>query len=153
MLCRGDVSGVFQIAGQAQKVMEQQPRNFRDLIAINALIRPGVGDWEEYIARRKGKPWSVYEPRMPYMRETYGTMTYQEQFLLDAHVLAGWDIAFADKRIRKNKDIRNDHELREKFIRDAVEKGHPREEIEKVWQEIEDVVDIVTGKQIGRAHV
>ena len=40
MLCRGDVSGVFQLNNQAQKVMEQQPRNFRDLIAINALIRP-----------------------------------------------------------------------------------------------------------------
>lgn len=150
MLCRGDVSGVFQIAGQAQKVMEQQPRNFRDLIAINALIRPGVGDWEEYIARRKGKSWSVYEARMPYMKETYGTMTYQEQFLLDAHILAGWDIAFADKRIRKNKDIRNDHELREKFIRDAVENGHPREEIEKVWKEIEDAVD--GGYSFNKSH-
>lgn len=40
ILCRGDVSGVFQISAQATKVMEQQPRNFRDLIAINALIRP-----------------------------------------------------------------------------------------------------------------
>lgn len=40
MLCEGNVSGVFQLAGQAQKVMEQQPKNFNDLIAINALIRP-----------------------------------------------------------------------------------------------------------------
>src|SRR5690554_4631685 len=40
MLCKGDVSGVFQLANQAQKVMEQQPRNFKDLIAINALVRP-----------------------------------------------------------------------------------------------------------------
>jgi len=40
MLCRGDVSGVFQLANQSTKVMEQAPRNFRDLIAINALIRP-----------------------------------------------------------------------------------------------------------------
>lgn len=40
MLCQGDVSGVFQLSNQAQKVIEQQPRNFKDLIAINALIRP-----------------------------------------------------------------------------------------------------------------
>ena len=55
MLCQGNVSGVFQLSAQGQKVIEQQPRNFKDLIAINALIRPGVGDWDEYIARRKGK--------------------------------------------------------------------------------------------------
>ena len=101
MLCKGYVSGIFQLSNQAQKVIEQQPRNFKDLIAINALIRPGTGDWHEYIARRKGKPWTVIPERMPYLEETEGLITYQEQFLLDCKTLAGWDIAYADKHVRK----------------------------------------------------
>lgn len=141
MLQNGDVSGVFQLAEQSGKVMEQAPSNFRDLIAINALIRPGVGDWNEYIARRKGKDWEMYEPRLPYMEETEGTMTYQEQYLLDAHHLAGWGIAYADKHLRKNKDIRNDEALRQKFIEDGIQRGHPQAELEAVWSEIEDAVD------------
>lgn len=150
MLRKGDVSGVFQLNNQAQKVMEQNPRNFRDLIAINALVRPGVGDWEEYIARRRGKEWSVYPPRKPYMDETVGTMTYQEQFLLDAHVLAGWDIAFADKHIRKNKDIRNDRELSAKFLEDCEARGHEVDTIHEVWREIEDAVD--GGYSFNKSH-
>lgn len=140
-LCRGDVSGIFQLSAQSTKVLEQQPRNFRDLIAINALIRPGVGDWEEYLARRAGKQYDIYEARKLYMQETAGTMTYQEQYLLDAHHLAGWDIAYADKHIRKNKDIRNDAELRAKFIHDCTARGHEEDVTEGIWAEIEDAVD------------
>lgn len=150
MLCKGDVSGVFQISAQSGKVVEQQPRDFKDLIAINALVRPGVGDWDEYIARRKGKEYEIYEPRKPYMTETMGTMTYQEQFLLDAHVLAGWGIAYADKILRKNKDIRNDIESRQKFVEDAVKNGHKREVIEEIWKEIEDAVD--GGYSFNKSH-
>lgn len=150
MIASGDVSGLFQINNQAQKVMEQKPQNFRDLIAINALIRPGVGDWHEYIARRKGKPYEIYEPRRPYMEETVGTMTYQEQFLLDCHVLAGWGIAFADKRVRKNKNIRDDTAIREKFIEDCTANGHPIEEVEAVWEEIEHAVD--GGYSFNKSH-
>lgn len=141
MLCKGDVSGVFQLSNQAQKVIEQQPQNFKDLIAINALIRPGTGDWQEYIARRKGKEWNVLEQRKPYLEETEGLITYQEQFLLDAKMLAGWDIAYADKHIRKNKNIKADEELRNKFYNDCSERGFNAEEIKKVWQEIEHSVD------------
>lgn len=150
MLCKGDVSGVFQLANQAQKVMQQKPKNFKDLIAINALVRPGVGDWEEYIERREGKDWSVLPERMPYMEETFGTMTYQEQFLLDAHILAGWGIAYADKVLRKNKDIRNDIATRTKFIEDCINNGYTREDIENVWSEIEDAVD--GGYSFNKSH-
>lgn len=141
MLRNGDVSGVFQISAQAQKVMEQSTRTFRDLIAINALIRPGVGDWNEYLERRNGKKWDIYEPRRAYMEETEGIITYQEQYLMDAHKLAGWGVAYADKNLRKNKDIRNDTALHEKFISDSVHNGYDEEQCEKVWSEIEEAVD------------
>lgn len=141
MLCSGDVSGVFQLANQAQKVMEQQPRDFKDLIAINALIRPGISDWEEYIQRRKGKQWTTNQQRMSYMEETVGLLTYQEQFLLDCKTFAGWNIAFADKKVRKNKHIKEDVELHQKFINDAVERGNDEIEMEELWKEIENAVD------------
>lgn len=150
MLSQGDVSGVFQLSAQSAKVMEQKPKNFRDLIAINSLVRPGVGDWAEYIERRQGKEWPIMPERKWYMDETYGTMTYQEQFLLDAHVLAGWEVAYADKKLRKNRDIRNDEETRIKFLADCESNGHARESIEKVWQEIEDAVD--GGYSFNKSH-
>ena len=141
MLCEGDVSGVFQLNNQQQKIMQQKPNNFRDLIAINALIRPGTGDWNEYIARRNGKEWEVHPHRKYYMDETLGTMTYQEQFLLDCKVFAGWDLAYADKHVRKNKNIRADVELKEKFIVDVTNNGYPLDLIQQLWEEIEDTVD------------
>jgi len=150
MLCNGDVSGVFQLSNQAQKVMEQQPRNFDDIIAINALVRPGVGDWDEYIARRQGKKYDILEVRKPYMYDTFGTMTYQEQFMLDAKHLAGWGLAYADKTLRKNKDIRNDIETRDKFINDSLLRGFKKDDIEKVWEEIENAVD--GGYSFNKSH-
>lgn len=149
-LSSGDASGIFQLANQASKLMEQHPNNFLDLIAINALIRPGVGDWNEYINRRNGKEWSIYEPRSDYMSETSGTMTYQEQFLLDAHILCGWEISFADKHLRKNKDIRNDAETKALFIADGIDRGHSEHVMNKVWGEIENAVD--GGYSFNKAH-
>lgn len=142
MLSEGDVSGVFQIANQPSRVIEQKPRNFRDLIAINALIRPGVGDWHEYIARRQGKQWEVHPTRLPYLKETEGLIAYQEQYMLDAMHLAGWDLAYADKHIRKNKKIKEDTELFEKFIADSTERGNDVTNMTNVWNEI---VEIVSG--------
>jgi DNA polymerase-3 subunit alpha len=150
LLCHGDVSGIFQLANQVQKVVEQQPRNFKDLIAINALIRPGTGDWEEYMARRKGKVWTVHPDRLPYLEETEGLITYQEQFLLDCKFLAGWDIAYADKKVRKNKDICNDTELRDKFHQDAKTRGYEEAIISDVWFQIEDAVK--GGYSFNKSH-
>lgn len=149
-LCEGDVSGVFQLGNQSGKVMEQQPKNFKDLIAINALIRPGVGDWNEYLERRSGKAWTVDKERMSYMVDTVGTMTYQEQYLLDAHTYADWSIAYADKNLRKNKDIVNDHEHRNMFIDDCVRNGYPADFAILLWGEIENAVS--GGYSFNKAH-
>ena len=126
MLSDGDVSGVFQLANQRDKVMQQKPKNFSDLIAINALIRPGVADFNEYVARREGKEYDLHKLREPYLKETEGLLVYQEQFLLDAQTFAGWDIAFADANIRKNKNILEDYELRDKFYIDSLNNGYEK---------------------------
>lgn len=149
-LCNGNVSGIFQLSNQGYKVVEQQPKDFKDLIAINALIRPGTGDWEEYIARRKGKEWNIHPLRLPYLQETEGLITYQEQFLLDCNTFAGWDVAFADKKVRKNKDILNDHDLATKFYNDSKERGFSDDEINQVWSEICN--SVAGGYSFNKSH-
>jgi DNA polymerase-3 subunit alpha len=142
MLASGNVKGVFQLEEQAQRVKQQCPQNFRDIIAINALIRPGTGT--NYFRRRIGEvEWSIIPEREWYMAETYGDYVYQEQYMLDAHILAGWDLAYADKKLRKNKDIRNDVETKTKFFEDCRKVGllKTEAEIAEIWANIEDTVD------------
>ena len=150
MLQNGDVSGVFQLAKQGKMIQEQKTHCFDDLIAINALIRPGVGDFNEYVARRNGKKYEIHPDREWYMKDTAGLITYQEQFLLDCKTFANWDIAFADKNVRKNKDIKNDIALKEKFINDSVNNGYDRELAENIWKEIEDAVS--GGYSFNKSH-
>lgn len=150
MMCRGDVSGIFQLANQANMIMEQKPYKFDDLIAINALIRPGVGDFNEYIARRNGKKYTIHPDREWYMKDTEGLMTYQEQFLLDCKTFAGWGIAFADNNIRKNKGIKDDVEIRNKFYNDCINNGYSDDLVRGLWQEIEDAVS--GGYSFNKSH-
>ena len=150
MLREGDVSGVFQLANQSGMIKDQRPHCFNDLIAINALIRPGVGDFKEYVERRNGKKYSIHEVRKSYMKDTEGLMTYQEQFLLDCKYFAGWDIAFADKNIRKNRDIKNDVEIRNKFILDSTNNDFDIDTVESIWKEIEDAVS--GGYSFNKSH-
>ena len=148
MLCEGNTLGVFQLSDQKDKVIEQQPRCFEDLIAINALIRPGVGDWNEYISRRNSH--STIGVRQPYLTSTSGIIVYQEQYLLLAQTYAGWDIAFSDKHIRKNKNILADVELKEKFMNDGHSLGYEEDELLSVWENICDVVS--GGYGFNRSH-
>lgn len=147
MLQAGDVTGVFQLSEQRDKVIEQKPNCFEDLIAINALIRPGVGDWNEYIRRRTEEGDSEC---INYLKSTNGIIVYQEQYLLLAQTYASWDIAFSDNHIRKNKKITTDVELKEKFIRDAESNGYEKEKAEKVWEDIVHVVS--SGYGFNRSH-
>lgn len=110
----------------------------------------GVGDWNEYIARRKGKKWDVHPLRMPYLQETEGLIAYQEQYLLDAKVLAGWDLAYADKHIRKNKDIRSDQFHFDKFVSDCVKRGVLEEDAVDIWDEIAGIVN--NGYGFNKSH-
>lgn len=148
MLCEGNVLGVFQLSEQKNKVVEQQPRCFEDLIAINALIRPGVGDWNEYIKRRR--VGYTNNTSVKFLDNTSGIIVYQEQYLLLASLYAGWDIAYSDKHIRKNEDIINDKQLREQFYKESAERGYEAYEIQDVWEDICNVV--ASGYGFNRSH-
>ena len=138
-LQKGDVMGIFQLNSQAGKLIEQKPRRFSDLIAFTSIIRPGTGDYTEYIARREGKEWYTPPERQWYMKESEGLMIYQEQYLHDAHTYAGWAYGFSDKNIRKNKKLKEDVELEAKFYLDGQNKGFDLKVLKSVWQEIVDV--------------
>jgi DNA polymerase-3 subunit alpha len=138
--CRGDVLGVFQLADQREKVIQQQPKTFEDLIAINALIRPGVCDWNEYLSARNH---NIKTDLPEYMDCTHGLIVYQDQYLQLAQTYAGWDIAYSDKHIRKNKNILNDVELKEKWLKDTGG-------MEDLWETISNIV--ASGYGFNRAH-
>ena len=140
MLCSGDVLGVFQLADQRDKVVEQHPTCFKDLIAINALIRPGVCDWKEYMKERNSH---TEKDVLPFMQETHGLIVYQEQYLLLAQHYAGWDLAFSDNHIRKNKNLANDIELKEKWMKDT-------NGMEDLWNQIVSIVG--RGYSFNKSH-
>jgi DNA polymerase III subunit alpha len=150
MIASGDLTGVFQLEEQAARVIEQNPNNFRDIIAINALIRPGTGN--NYFARRKGEQeYFLYPNQESYMSETYGDYVYQEQYLMDCHIFAGWSIAFADKHVRKNRDIFSDVNLRTKFIEDALKVGILNQlQAEDMWHNICEAVN--GGYAFNKSH-
>lgn len=146
MLSEGNTAGVFQLSEQSEKVVEQKPKSFEDLIAINALIRPGVCDWNTYLEKRAKNEKS----NLNYMNGTHGLIVYQDQYLQLAQTYAGWDIAYSDKHIRKNKNIREDEPLHKKFIEDCIKLNTKEDEAEKIWESIVDVV--AGGYGFNRAH-
>lgn len=148
MLSKGNVLGVFQLSDQKEKVMQQSPVCFEDLIAINALIRPGVCDWNEYLQKRYEHKDS--EEMLSFMKNTHGLIVYQDQYLQLAQHYAGWDIAYSDKHIRKNKNILEDEELKEKWMKDTKERGYDEDEMEKLWETISGIV--AGGYGFNRAH-
>jgi len=150
VLANGDVSGIFQLEAQEQRVTEQKPVNFKDVIAINALIRPGTGKY--YFDKRSGSmPWSIHPLQESYMAETYGEYVYQEQFMQDAHLFAGWSIAQADKMLRKNRDIRNDVVTEALFKSDCKRIGLLSDlEIDDMWERICECVS--GGYSFNKSH-
>src|SRR5437867_9784255 len=102
LFCRAQTSGVFQFesSGMQDILRKLQPDRFEDLIALNALYRPGPiksGMIEEYIRGRHGKGGSAALPRLrEILDETYGVIVYQEQVMRIASVLAGFSLGEAD---------------------------------------------------------
>jgi DNA polymerase-3 subunit alpha len=130
LLCRGDVLGIFQLetsVGMRRLVQQLQPSEFKDIIALVALFRPGpMHNREEYVERRHGrKPITYPHPRLePILKETYGIMLYQEQIMQCLHSLLGYSLADADifRQIMSKKDTRKIEAERTKFMLHAEKK-------------------------------
>lgn len=145
LLADGYTQNVFQFSsrGITKFIMDVQPDNIEDLIIINALYRPAtldVGATEEYVRYKRGEVVPVYNfGTYEATKNTYGLMTYQEQFMSIAHTLGGFDLGKTDvlrKAIgKKNPELMAS--LKDDFIAGAVANGCPDEEASEIWHKIE----------------
>ena len=141
---RGDTMSVFQFESEGMKSWLQRlhPERFEDLIAMNALYRPGPMDYiPDFVNRKLGiEPIEYDLPEMEeYLAETYGVTVYQEQVMLLSRKLASFTKGEADK-LRKamgKKQIAEMMELKDKFMKQGVANGHPEKTLDKIWKDWE----------------
>ena len=141
---RGDTTSVFQFESEGMKKYLQQlrPERFEDLIAMNALYRPGPMDYiPDFVARKQGEQTIEYDlPEMEdYLKDTYGVTVYQEQVMLLSQRLAGFTKGEADK-LRKamgKKQIDILNSLKDKFMMGGMANGHPEKTLDKIWKDWE----------------
>ena len=139
---RGETIGIFQYEspGMQKHMRELKPTVFGDLIAMNALYRPGPMDYiPSFIHRKHGIEPITYDlPDMEeYLKDTYGITVYQEQVMLLSQKLAGFTKGEADKlRKAMGKKLADVlAEMKPKFIEGGGKKGHPADILEKIWKD------------------
>ena len=141
---RGETIGIFQYEsrGMQKYLKELKPTTFDDLIAMNALYRPGPLEYiPSFVNRKHGREAITYDlPEMKeYLESTYGITVYQEQVMLLSQKLASFSKGEADvlrKAMgKKKKDLID--ELRPKFIDGGMANGHPKEVLEKIYTDWE----------------
>ncbi|MBL7890172.1 MAG: DNA polymerase III subunit alpha [Bacteroidia bacterium] len=141
---RGDTNGTFQFesAGMQKYLKELKPDKFADLIAMNALYRPGPIEYiPNFIKRKHGLEPVVYDlPEMEeYLSDTYGITVYQEQVMLLSQKLAGFSKGDADvlRKAMGKKDKATLDKMKSKFMDGATAKGLPADKLEKIWTDWE----------------
>lgn len=144
LFSRGETVGIFQYEsiGMQNSLVQLKPNKMEDLIAMNALYRPGPIKYiPEFIQRKHGTKKIVYDlPDMEeYLEETYGITVYQEQVMLLSQKLAGFSKGQADvlrKAMGKKKKKLID-ELWPLFLAGCQENGHDEKTVKKIWQDWE----------------
>ncbi|WP_461533872.1 DNA polymerase III subunit alpha [Sinomicrobium sp.] len=141
---RGETVGIFQYesVGMQKYMKELKPTVFADLIAMNALYRPGPLEYiPSFINRKHGKEEITYDlPAMEeYLKETYGITVYQEQVMLLSQKLAGFTKGEADvlRKAMGKKIFALLEQLKPKFLDGGENNGHDRAILEKVWKDWE----------------
>ncbi len=141
---RADTNGTFQFEspGMQKYLRELKPDKFEDLIAMNALYRPGPIEYiPNFIARKHGREAVSYDlaDMEEYLNDTYGITVYQEQVMLLSQKLAGFTKGDADvlRKAMGKKDRKTLDKLKPQFIENASNKGHDPKILEKVWTDWE----------------
>ncbi|HEA22964.1 MAG TPA: DNA polymerase III subunit alpha [Pricia antarctica] len=141
---RGDTIGIFQYEspGMQKHMKDLKPSVFDDLIAMNALYRPGPMEYiPSFIRRKHGDEEIAYDlPDMEeYLKETYGITVYQEQVMLLSQKLAGFSKGDADvlRKAMGKKIFALLQKLKPQFLDGGEKKGHPRDVLEKIWKDWE----------------
>ncbi len=150
---RGETNGTFQFesAGMQKHLKNLKPDKFGDLIAMNALYRPGPLQYiPDFIERKHGRQEISYDlPEMEeYLAETYGITVYQEQVMRLSQKLAGFTKGEADilrKAMgKKKRDVLD--KMKPKFIEQGGERGHGAEILEKIWKDWEAFAEYAFNK-------
>ncbi len=153
----GQTLGVFQFesSGMRDTLRKAKPQRFEDLIALNALYRPGPlrgGVVDDFIARKHGKVAIKYEvPQLePILMETYGVIAYQEQVMRIASDLAGFTMGEADM-LRKAMGKKNATVMqaqRARFIQGATVRGIPQKKATKIFE----LMEYFAGYGFNKSH-
>ena len=141
---RGETVGIFQYesVGMQRYLRELKPNKFEDLIAMNALYRPGPLEYiPSFIRRKNGDEEIQYDlPEMKHhLQQTYGITVYQEQVMLLSQELAGFSKGEADvlRKAMGKKIFSLLEKLKPKFINGGKKRGHDPEVLEKIWKDWE----------------
>lgn len=144
MLKRGDSACVFQFeSGGMQKVLKDaQPESIEDLVALNALYRPGPMQYiDRFVACKNGRqPIEYADPELePVLKTTYGVIVYQEQVMQVAQIIAGYTLGQADilRRIMGKKKVEKLAEEKVKFIEGATKLGRDAKHASDIFEMLE----------------
>ncbi|MFH1679664.1 MAG: DNA polymerase III subunit alpha [Candidatus Eisenbacteria bacterium] len=157
LLSAGNTVGIFQLesSGMRDLLVRLQPSTFEDIVAVNALFRPGPlgsGMVDDFIDRKHGrKQISYLHPALePILADTYGVILYQEQVMQIAHVMGGFSLAEADilRRAIGKKQKAEMGENRARFVDRALEKGFARRTAEKMF----DLMAFFAGYGFNKSH-
>jgi DNA polymerase-3 subunit alpha len=157
----GNTDGVFQFESPGMKDLLRRfrPEEFRDLIALNALYRPGPlksGMTDEFIHRRNHPERVAYEPPElePILKETRGIIVYQEQVMRIATDLAGFSLAGADllRKAMGKKDKETMKAQKQKFVQGARKKGISQAKADKLFEQIKEFAEYGFNKSHSAAY-
>ena len=157
LFSQGDTDGIFQFesGGMKQLLRNLKPDRFDDLIALNALFRPGplgAGMGETYVNRRHGREEVVYMfPTLePILAPTYGVILYQEQVMQIASLIAGYSLGEADmlRRAMGKKDFAKMAKEKDKFIEQGVVRGYERSKVSELF----DLIEFFAGYGFNKSH-
>lgn len=155
LFARGQTVGVFQFesSGMRESLCKLRPTSISDLVAMNALYRPGPMEMiDEFVRRKNGlqKIEYIHQAVEPILKETYGVIVYQEQVMRIASEVAGFSLAKADimRRAMGKKDAVLMAKQKVEFVEGAVQRGIPK----KIAGEIFDMVEKFAKYGFNKSH-
>jgi DNA polymerase III subunit alpha len=159
LLGKGLTAGIFQFEsrGMTDILRRSKPSRLGDLIALNALYRPGPMQMiDDFVARKIGKKRVTYDiPQLkPILEETYGVIVYQEQVMQIAALLAGFTLGEADVLRRAMGKKKHEHmvAMREKFMAGTRQHGVPVAKAQKLFEQIEQFAGYGFNKSHSAAY-
>jgi len=159
LFAKGDTDAIFQFESPGMKkfLKKLKPTQLEDLIAMNALYRPGPMNFiDVYIARKHGEEEVIYDHELlePILKETYGIMIYQEQVMKIAQVLAGYDLGNADilRRAMGKKKLKEMKKHEKIFVEGCEENNIDNDLAKKIFDKMIDFANYGFNKSHSAAY-